>query len=129
MFNLGPEFTELAQNGLLRNLDDIAKANDWRGKLPQALVDAAQLDGHFYVVPTALNGQNFIWYNKALLTATGAAEPKTWQELFGVMDKVKARRQDSLRGGRPEELGDPDLLGRAFSRRRTRHLSARHDQA
>jgi glucose/mannose transport system substrate-binding protein len=90
MFNLGPEFAELAQNGLLRNLDDIAEANDWRGKLPQALVDAAQLDGHFYVVPTALNGQNFIWYNKALLAATGAAEPKTWQELFGVMDKVKA---------------------------------------
>jgi glucose/mannose transport system substrate-binding protein len=90
MFNLGPEFIELAQNGLLRNLDDIAKANDWRGKLPKALADAVQLDGQFYVLPTALNGQNFLWYNKAILAEIGADEPKTWQELFGVLDKVKA---------------------------------------
>ena len=90
MFNLGPEFVELAQGNLLRDLNDIAAKNDWRGKLPEALAEAAQLDGHFYVVPTALNGQNFVWYNKALLKQIGAEEPKSWDELIGVLDKVKA---------------------------------------
>jgi glucose/mannose transport system substrate-binding protein len=90
MFNLGPEFVELAQGGLLRGMNDIADANDWRGKLPEALAAAAQLDGEFYVVPTALNGQNFMWYSKAVLTEVGAEEPKSWDELFGVLDKIKA---------------------------------------
>ncbi len=90
MFNLGPEFVELAQGGLLRDLNDIADANGWRTKLPEALVEAAQLDGKFYVVPTALNGQNFIWYNKAVLAEAGVQEPKTWGELLAVLEKVKA---------------------------------------
>lgn len=90
MFNLGPEFVELAQGGLLRDMNDIAEANDWRGKLPAALAEAAQLDGHFYVVPTALNGQNFVWYSKALLAEIGAEEPADWQDLFGVLDKIRA---------------------------------------
>jgi glucose/mannose transport system substrate-binding protein len=90
MFNLGPEFVELAQGGLLRGMNDIADANDWRGKLPEALAAAAQLDGEFYVVPTALNGQNFVWYSKKVLADVGAEEPKSWDELFGVLDKVKA---------------------------------------
>lgn len=90
MFNLGPEFVELAQGGLLRGMNDIAEANDWRGKLPEALAAAAQLDGEFYVVPTALNGQNFVWYSKKVLADIGAEEPKSWDELFGVLEKVKA---------------------------------------
>lgn len=90
MFNLGPEFVELAEGGLLRNLNDIAEANDWRGKLPEALAAAAQLDGAFYVVPTALNGQNFVWYNKKVLADAGIAEPADWQGLIGALDKLKA---------------------------------------
>lgn len=42
------------------------------------------------MVPTALNGQNFVWYRKAVLAEIGAEEPKTCKDLFGVLDKVKA---------------------------------------
>ena len=90
MFNLGPEFVELAEGGLLRDLEEVAGPNNWRGKMPEALAAAAQRNGRFYVLPTALNGQNFVWYNKAVLAAAGAAEPKTWDELVAVLEKVKA---------------------------------------
>jgi glucose/mannose transport system substrate-binding protein len=90
MFNVGPEFVELAQGGLLRDMNDIAEAMDWRGKMPEGLAEAAQMDGHFYILPTAMNGQNFIWYSKAVLKEVGAEEPKSWDDLFGVLDKIKA---------------------------------------
>lgn len=90
MFNVGPEFVELAEGGLLRNLNDIAAANDWRGKMPEALAAASQLDGAFYILPTALNGQNFVWSNKKVLADAGVKEPSDWQELIAVLDKIKA---------------------------------------
>lgn len=89
MFNLGPEFVELAQGGLLRELNDIAEANGWRDMMPEALAEAAQLDGEFYVVPTALNGQNFIWYSTSVLAEIGAEEPTNWRELIAVLDQIK----------------------------------------
>ena len=112
MFNLGPEFVELAQGGMLRDLTDIAEANDWRGKLPEALAAAAQLDGHFYVLPTALNGQNFVWYSKALLAEIGAEEPKTWDDLFGVLDKIKAAGKIPFAQA-GQKTGKPSCSGRS----------------
>lgn len=90
MFNLGPEFLELAQNGLLRDLEDIAGPADWRGRMPAAMAEAGQLDDHFYVLSTALNGANFIWFNKEVLQEAGATEPTSWEEMFAALDKVAA---------------------------------------
>ncbi|CAN7552652.1 ABC transporter substrate-binding protein [Devosia sp. LjRoot3] len=89
LFNTGAQFIELQQNGLLRDLNDIAEANDWANLMPRALLDASTVDGHVWALPISGNGANWFWFNKAVLDKLGATEPTNWDETFAVLDKAK----------------------------------------
>lgn len=90
MMNAGKQFGELADQGLLRDLDDVAGAENWKKALPADVLEAVSRDGKIYAVPVNLQTPNWLWYNKALFDKFGVTEPKTWEEFFAAADKFKA---------------------------------------
>jgi len=102
-FNTGKQFDDLVTQGLLNTLDEVAEQGKWKSFLPPSFVDAASRDGHFYAVPINVHGQNWAFYSKPVLDKAGVtAVPKTWDEFFAAMDKIKAAGLIPIaQGGQP----------------------------
>ena len=90
-FNTGKQFDELVSNGLLRDVDAMAKAGKWREIMPKPIVDAMVRDGKFYAVPVNIHGQNWLFYNTKIFTDAGLQPPKTFPELIETGEKLKAK--------------------------------------
>ncbi|MGY5808953.1 ABC transporter substrate-binding protein [Rhizobium sp. LEGMi198b] len=89
MFSTGKQMDDLVDQGLLRNLDDIAKAENWQAALPPAFYDAITRGGHVMAVPVNNHGQNWLWYNKKVFEKAGATEPANWDDFFVQADKLR----------------------------------------
>lgn len=89
-FNTGKQFEDLVAQGLLANLDEVAAADGWDKFLSPVLVKAVSRDGHFYAVPVNIHSNNWLWYNADVLSKNGVEPPKTWDEFFAALDKLKA---------------------------------------
>jgi glucose/mannose transport system substrate-binding protein len=89
-FNTGKQFDELVEGNLLSDVEAVANENKWRSFMPEAIVRATTRNGKMYAVPVNIHGQNWLFYNKAVLEKVGAAEPTNWTDVFAVLDKVKA---------------------------------------
>ena len=90
-FNTGRPFQELAEAGLLRDVESIAQAEGWRDVLPKIIIDAIEVDGKIMAVPINLQTENWMWYSKEVLEKSGVTEvPQTWPEFFAAADKIKA---------------------------------------
>ena len=89
-WNIGVAVRQLAEQGLLANLDDMASAGDWKRHLPPLLVKNITVDGHVIAVPVNLHGANWMFYSTKVFSALNMAPPKTWDELLAEADKIKA---------------------------------------
>lgn len=77
--------------GLLRTLDELAEKEDWKSNLTPDFYNAIQYNGHIYGAPINDHGYNWIFYSKPVFEKSGVtSEPKTWDEMFAALDKVKA---------------------------------------
>src|SRR5207237_4697073 len=72
----------------------------WKGVTPEAIVNAATRNGEMYAVPVRIHGQNWLWMAKAALSKAGASEPTNWDDVFPVLDKLKAAGLIPLAFGR-----------------------------
>ncbi|OOY21931.1 sugar ABC transporter substrate-binding protein [Thioclava sp. DLFJ5-1] len=88
-FNTGKQFDELVSNGLLRNLDPLAKEYGWKDKINPVLLNAVSQDGHMYAVPVDIHSNIWLWYSPELLKKAGVEPPKTWDDLFTDLDALK----------------------------------------
>jgi glucose/mannose transport system substrate-binding protein len=89
-FNTGKQFDELVEAGLLTDVEALATEGKWRSLIPEPIAKATTRDGKMYAVPINIHGQNWLFYNKAVLEKAGAAEPTNWTDVFVTLDKVKA---------------------------------------
>ncbi len=89
-FNTGKQFDDLVENDLLRDVDQLATEQKWKSMMPEAIVNAATRNGKMFAVPVDIHGQNWLWMSKAALAKAGAAEPTDWDDVFPVLDKLKA---------------------------------------
>lgn len=76
--------------GVLTNLDDVAKANDWDNIIPKVIADIMKYDGHYVAVPVNVHRINWMWCNPNVFKQAGAEIPKTWDEFKVAADKIKA---------------------------------------
>ncbi|MDD1014210.1 ABC transporter substrate-binding protein [Pseudomonas rubra] len=98
----GPDIQEWGSLGLLTNLDDVAKANNWDALLPQKVAQIMQYDGHYVAVPVNIHRVNWLWINPQVFDKAGAKVPTTLDELFVAADKLKAAGFIPLaHGGQP----------------------------
>jgi len=89
-WNIGVAVRQLAEQGLLANLDDLAKAGEWSRHLPPLLVKNITVDGHVIAVPVNLHGANWMFYSTKVFGDLHMPPPKTWDEFLAQADKIKA---------------------------------------
>lgn len=86
----GPGIQEWASEGVLANLDAIAKAEKWDSLLPAVVADGMKYQGNYVAVPVNVHRVNWMWANTAVLKKAGVVgAPKTWDEFFAAAEKVK----------------------------------------
>ena len=90
-FNTSKQFSDVIEQGMLNNVDEVARAQNWDKLLPEPIVDVIKVDGHYYAVPLNIHMQAWIWYSKAAFQKAGIArEPASVDEFFAALDKLKA---------------------------------------
>ncbi len=89
-FNTSKQYFDVIEEGLLNNIDAVAAAQDWDKLLPAPLLKLVKVKGHFYAAPVNIHNPSWFWYSKAALAKAGATEPKSVDELFAALDKLKA---------------------------------------
>ncbi len=86
----GPALQEWAAEGVLANLDPVAKAENWDALLPKVVADIMKYKGNYIAAPVNVHRVNWMWANAAVLKKAGVSgAPKTWPEFFAAADKVK----------------------------------------
>lgn len=90
-FNTTKQFLDLVEQGMLNNIDDVARAEGWDKVLPEIVLNVIKVNGHYYAVPVNIHMQTWIWYSKAAFKKAGIVkEPASIDELFAALDKLKA---------------------------------------
>ncbi len=87
----GPAIQEWAAEGVLANIDAVAKAEKWDASLPKVVADVMKYKGNYVAAPVNVHRVNWLWGSSEALKKAGVATmPKTWDEFFAAADKLKA---------------------------------------
>jgi len=87
----GPAIQEWASEGVLANVDALAKAEKWDEVLPKVVAEVMKYKGNYVAAPVNVHRVNWLWASADALKKAGvAAMPKTWDEFFAAADKLKA---------------------------------------
>ncbi|HJV61862.1 MAG TPA: ABC transporter substrate-binding protein, partial [Albitalea sp.] len=90
-FNTSKQFLDMVDQGMLNPMDDVALRDGWDRILPETVLGVIKVRGHYYAVPVNIHMPTWIWYSKAAFKKAGiASEPKSMDELFAALDKLKA---------------------------------------
>ena len=85
----GPAIQEWAREGVLANMDVVAKANKWDDLLPSVIADGLKYQGHYVAAPVNVHRVNWMWVNPEAFKKAGAKVPTTWDEFFDAADKLQ----------------------------------------
>ncbi len=80
MLMLGQNIIDWANEGLLGDVNAVAKAEGWDDVLPQAVQDFNKINGAYVAAPTNVHRTDMIWASRAAFDAIGADFPTTWEE-------------------------------------------------
>ncbi|MBB3287046.1 MULTISPECIES: ABC transporter substrate-binding protein [unclassified Rhizobium] len=88
---IGLANADFVSQGLLSPIDDLAKAGKWADILPKSIHDLITYNGQVYLSPTGAHGESWAFYSKDAFAKAGVnEEPKSWDEFFAALDKLKA---------------------------------------
>jgi glucose/mannose transport system substrate-binding protein len=87
---VGAATRELAEQGILTNLDDLAAAGNWAKNLPPIILKNITVDGHIVSAPVDIHGANWMFYSTKVFKALNLQPPKTWDEFFAQAPQIKA---------------------------------------
>jgi glucose/mannose transport system substrate-binding protein len=85
----GPSLQEWAREGVLANIDDVAKAGKWDQLLPKVVSDVMKYKGSYIAVPVNVHRVNWLWANPEVLKKANAKVPTTWDEFFTAAEALK----------------------------------------
>ena len=85
----GPSLQEWAREGVLTNIDDVAKAGNWDQLLPKEVSDVMKYKGHYIAVPVNVHRVNWLWANPEVFRKANAKLPTTWDEFFAAAETLK----------------------------------------
>lgn len=84
----GPQIQDWAAEGLLTNLDPVAKEEKWDEIVPKVVTDIMKYEGHYVAVPVNVHRINWMWCNPAVFEKAGATIPTTWAEFEVAAKKI-----------------------------------------
>ncbi len=86
----GPAIQEWAEEGLLANLDTVAKREDWNRLVPKVVTDIMKYKGSYVAVPVNVHKNNWMWCNPSIFVKAGAKIPTTWAGFEEAAKKIQA---------------------------------------
>ena len=90
------------QEGLLADLDTLAKKDDWENTFTEAAINYTKVNGQWVGAPTNIHRVNMVWASKSAFDQIGEQPPKTWKEFNQLADKFKKAGITPLaHGGQP----------------------------
>ena len=90
-FNTSKQFHDIIDEGLLNHVDAVAQKEGWDKLLPSPILNSIKVKGHYYAVPVNIHMPGWFWYSKPAFAKAGLTqEPRTVEELFAALDKLKA---------------------------------------
>ncbi len=85
----GPSIQEWAREGVLANMDGVAKAEKWDELLPKVIADGLKYKGNYVAAPVNVHRVNWLWANPEAFKKAGAKLPTTWDEFFVAAEALK----------------------------------------
>ena len=85
----GPSIQEWAKEGVLENMDPVAKAEKWDELLPKVIADGLKYKGNYVAAPVNVHRVNWLWANPEVFKKAGAKLPTTWDEFFVAAEALK----------------------------------------
>jgi glucose/mannose transport system substrate-binding protein len=85
----GPSIQEWAREGVLANMDPVAKAEKWDALLPKVIADGLKYKGNYVAAPVNVHRVNWLWANPDAFKKAGAKIPATWDEFFVAAEALK----------------------------------------
>ncbi|MDH0866138.1 ABC transporter substrate-binding protein [Mitsuaria sp. GD03876] len=85
----GPSLQEWAAEGVLTNVDAVAKAGKWDEVIPPVVASIMKYQGHYIAAPVNVHRVNWLWVNPEALKKAGAKLPTTWDEFFVTAEALK----------------------------------------
>jgi glucose/mannose transport system substrate-binding protein len=90
-FNTSKQFHDLVEQGMLNTIDEVAQRENWDKVLPEIVLNAIRVKGHYYAAPVNIHNPVWLWTSKAAFRKAGITEdPKNFDELFAALDKLRA---------------------------------------
>ncbi|NYZ64828.1 carbohydrate ABC transporter substrate-binding protein [Endozoicomonas sp. SM1973] len=86
---LGFDIQDWGDQGVVANLNQVAKQEGWDKVVPSALQQFSKYQGKWISVPVNVHSTNWVWGNKAVLDKIGVGVPKNWNDLILAMKKAK----------------------------------------
>ena len=85
----GPALQEWAGEGVLANIDDVAKAEKWDTLLPPVVANVMKYKGNYIAAPVNVHRVNWLWASNAAFKKAGAKVPTNWDEFFVAAEPLK----------------------------------------
>ncbi len=85
----GPSIQEWAREGVLANMDEVAKAEKWDELLPKVIADGLKYKGNYVAAPVNVHRVNWLWANPEVFKKAGAKVPTTWDDFFVAAEALK----------------------------------------
>lgn len=86
----GPAIQEWFEEGVLADISEVAKANNWSEILPEAIAGHMQCDGTWCAAPVNVHRVDWIWANAEVLAANGIEMPTSWDEFNAAAETLLA---------------------------------------
>jgi glucose/mannose transport system substrate-binding protein len=98
----GQQIRSYSEEGLLGDLSEVAKAQNWDAVMAPELQAFAKYKGVYVGVPFNEHRHNWMWTSKKIIDRYGGKVPATWDDWFALADKMKADGVQPLaHGGQP----------------------------
>jgi glucose/mannose transport system substrate-binding protein len=90
--NPGKDADDLVKAGLMEDLTELAKKEDWANILrPKSQLEGCTVDGKVVCVPVNLHSDQWLWTNRKVFKDAGLEPPKNWNELVAAAPALQAK--------------------------------------
>ncbi|MFN0190386.1 MAG: ABC transporter substrate-binding protein, partial [Aestuariivirga sp.] len=90
--NPGKDADDLVKAGLMLDLTELAKKEDWANILrPKSQLESCTVDGKVVCVPVNLHSAQWMWTNRKVYQDAGLEPPKNWNEMIAAAPKLQEK--------------------------------------
>ncbi|WP_256761036.1 ABC transporter substrate-binding protein [Cohnella sp. WQ 127256] len=112
----GVRLNNRIQDGYAADISEKLKTSGLGDQFEEGSFNGMKFDGKTYMIPTAGDVTNVIYYNKQIFNTLGLEPPTTWEQFLDVSEKVKAANITPIVVGNKEMWPAGNWIGHLITR-------------